>query len=360
MPWGPVMFGFLSAPCSGCLGPASHQVYRSHFCGLCNRLREDYGLWSRWLINRDSTFLSLLGAAQQPACPEAVCTTCCNPLGRKRNLYQNGPAAEYAAASTICGLAIKINDDADDEGRLRRWVSRCGGSLLTRPVEKAKAVLENLGFPVESVREGILRQRDVELAIQTHGARHFESAGDPTAESYARIVEYTAQLPNAAGENAVRLHSFGRSLGLLIYWLDAWVDYELDLRRGRFNPLRFVTRSGRPLVQDRLAAVRPLFEEWQKNLAALAGELQLYRYQSLIQWTATTGVRNRLRHLIPALFMSELEEPAPDEPKRKGEQANSCFCCCDGCDCACCVCEGAADGGGDCCCDCGCDGCDCG
>ncbi len=355
------MFGFLSAPCSGCLGAASHQVYRSHFCGLCNRLREDYGLWSRWLINRDSTFLSLLGAAQQPGCPDAVCTTCCNPLGRKRQLFQNGPSAEYAAAVTICGLAIKIQDDADDERRLRRWGSRCAGSLLKRPVKKAKAVLESFGFPAESVREGILKQSDVERAIQTHHLKSFESAGDPTADSYARIVEFTGQLPSASVENAIRLKNLGRWLGLSVYWFDAWIDYDSDLRRGRFNPLMFVTRNGLPGVHDRLDAVGPLLKDCQKNLAMLAQELQLHRYQSLIQWIASVGVQNRLGHAIPALWMSDLAEDHPEGRKRKGEEARSCFGC-DGCDCVCCICPfgGDVDAGGDCCCDCGCDGCDCG
>lgn len=356
------MFGFLSSPCSSCLGADSHQLYRSYFCGLCNRLRQEYGLWSRWLINRDSTFLSLLAAAQQPACPSPVCTTCCNPLGQKRALHQDGPAVDYAAAITICGLAVKIQDEIDDEQRLRRWSGKMASSFLKGSVEKAKAVLENCGFPAESVRERILEQHDIEQTIQTQRPLDFEIAGVPTAESYAQIVEHSGLLPNSAGANAIALRHLGRSLGSLIYWFDAWQDYEADVRHGRFNPLQFVTQNRRPRIQDRLAAIRPLLEDCQKELASWVRELQLQRYQDLIQWISITGVRTKLGAILPGLLMIEGDEITPEDQKRKTKQGEDpFFCwCCDGTDCACCICtSNMGEGGGECCGDGGCDGCDC-
>lgn len=356
------MFGFLSSPCSNCLGGDSHQVYRSYFCGLCNRLRQDYGLWSRWLINRDSTFLSLLAAAQQPACPGPVCTTCCNPLGKKRDLHQSGPAVDYAAAITICGLAVKLQDEIDDEQHFRRWTGQIASSFLNRSVERAKSVLKNCGFSAESVRETIFEQSHIEQTIQTRRPQDFETAGFPTAESYSRIVEHTSRLPDSSGGNAIPLQKMGRSLGLLIYWFDAWEDYDSDLRRRRFNPLRFVTRNREPQLTDRLAAIRPLLEDCHKELMHWVRELRLHRYQDLIQWISITGVRTKLGTILPALLMVEGDEVDPAQQKRKNNQAGEdpyCWCCCDGAECACCLCgSDAGDGGCDACgdgCDCPCD-----
>lgn len=109
------MFGFLPAPCSAC-NQSDASTYRSFFCGLSSTLAKEFGHAARFLTNRDGTFVSLLVAAQQEQRIESSFTTCCNPIGRKRALFDVGEHARYAAAISVCGVYTKLKDEPEYGG----------------------------------------------------------------------------------------------------------------------------------------------------------------------------------------------------------------------------------------------------
>ena len=45
-------------------------------------------------------------------------------------------------------------------------------------------------------------------------------------------------VPKPADTWSPVLRSVGNGLGRFIYWMDAWEDYDADIRKGRFNPLK--------------------------------------------------------------------------------------------------------------------------
>jgi len=361
------MFGFLPGPC-GCSSRDDQSAWRSHFCGLCNTLRARYGLWSRWLINRDSTFLALTGSALAMQAPEASRATCCNPLGKKRLLIQHQPHLRYAAAVTICGLAVKLDDDAGDERGLRRQAARTGGWLLRRAAAKARADLAAAGFPVAAVAGTIGGQH----AAERPGAS-LTDATEPTAHTYGAIFGYMAGLTGAPAGTA-SLTDAGEALGRMIYTVDAWEDYESDQRRRRFNPLPASETLRRETVAE--AVDRDL-----DLLTHAVTALPVARYGSLLHLLAGPMLRRR------TLTRLGMAGPPPLPPERAAPPAvpvlsggtgkknrvtprgkNTCGCCDDccsspgrtsPCDNVCCFCEVS-----ECCssCDCAaldCGGCDC-
>jgi hypothetical protein len=367
------MFGFLPGPC-GCSSRDDHSAWRSHFCGLCNTLRSRYGLWSRWLINRDSTFLALTGSALSLRELETTRTTCCNPLGKKRPLVQHHPQMQYAAAVTICGLAVKLRDDAGDERGLRRRAAGAGSWLLRRAELKARADLAAAGFPVSAVAGTIGGQN----AAETAGAS-LTAAVEPTARTYGAIFGHMAGLSGTPAGTAA-LTDAGAALGRMIYTVDAWEDYDSDLRRRRFNPLPPSASSRRDMVTE--AVDRDL------NLLTRAlTALPLVRYGSLIQTLAGPMLRRRTLTRLgmagPPPLPPEMPPPpsdphAPprDQPfssreERPGEK-KTCGCCEGSCGCCDKCCRGGSSGkrrrgnrdrgcwGTDACCYCDCPGCDCG
>ncbi len=384
------MFGFLPGPC-GCAGPGAQSAWRSHFCGLCNTLRARYGLWSRWLINRDSTFLALTGSAITATPPPVIRATCCNPLGKKKLLVQHEPQMRYAAAVTICALTVKLRDDAGDERGLRRTGARAGKWMLRRAEQKARMDLEATGFPLETVTRALGGQD----AVETAGASLVEAAG-PTARAYGAIFGHLPRVTGAPDSAILPLTEAGAALGRLIYTVDAWEDYEADRRRNRFNPLPAGENHRRDLVMEAVSRDLSL-------LSRVLGALPLFRHRSLMD--SLSGVRLRQRTLErlgvenpPPLPPPELPPPDPippplqspgqpdDDPKPRGKSSrkrerkhvqrtsgNSWFCCpdlcCAGCERLCCC--GGKPGRGNCCgspsgcdcCQCGdacsaCDGCD--
>lgn len=383
------MFGFLPGPC-GCSSRDDHSAWRSHFCGLCNTLRARYGLWSRWLINRDSTFLALTGSALAMQELQPARATCCNPLGKKRLLIQHHPQVQYAAAVTICGLAVKLRDDAGDEHGLRRRAARAGGWLLRRAESKARADLAAAGFPVAAAAGTI----DSQSAAETPGSSLAAAVG-PTSRTYGAIFGHMAGL-SGASSGTLALTDAGAALGRMIYTVDAWEDYESDLRRRRFNPLPASESTRREMVAE--AVDRDL-----GTLTRALTALPLQRYGSLIHTLAGPMLRRRTMNRLgmagppplPPALPPDVPSPLPPgpsvpppdqplsttDPKQRGEK-KACECgewtcgccgkccgagrgsargnrrggCCDGCcycDCGGCDCPDCDCGGCDCPCDCG-------
>ncbi len=339
------MFGFLSAPCSGCSGQ-NHSIYQSHFCGLCNRLRQDYGLPMRFLVNRDATFLSLLGNAlgERPAVP--VRATCCNPLGKPRQLVQEGDAVSYAAAVTMCGLRAKLDDEVTDRRfRPARFAFRGVRGILSRPISRAEMFLNQHGFPVDAVRGNLSEQSSVEQQAVSRRDPDLDALSFPSAFAFGKIVAHSSEQARDA------LELMGNSLGRLIYTLDAFVDRKRDQKTGQFNPF---------LLQPGLVNILPDFME--RDLSAISvhlGRLPLKCHREILDQILG---RNLQRTCISILDGKAPAHQRNERRKKRNKSQNNNGCvCCDGwyaCDCCdviyCCDCPDSNSG-----CD-GCSACDCG
>ena len=326
------MFGFLTAPCSGC-SSKEHSVYRAHFCGLCNRLRRDYGLPARFLVNRDATFLSLLGDAMAETGREPASATCCNPLGKPRLVYQEGPAVEYAADVTLCGLHAKLDDEAADaRSRPRAWAMQGLRGALSRPVRRAVARLDQRGFPIDEVQGRLAEQGAVEHAIAQSGRVELAPLSAPTAFSFGHIVAYAGHQAQGA------LNQIGQSLGRMIYTLDAVVDRKQDERRGQFNPFL--------LQPSLLAGVPHAMVQEQHAIAEALEDVPLQRHRELIGLILGRNLARTCDIMLgsrpPDLHPRATWRKRQDSDPRQGP---SWLCCSD-----CCT-VGTF-------CDCGCDGCD--
>ena len=345
------MFGFVPGPC-GCFSSDDRSSYLAHFCGLCNVLRKQYGLWSRFLINRDTTFIALLGSAISPQEPAVAPATCCNPLGKKKPLLAESPHLRYAAAVTVCGLGAKLEDDGEDESGWKGGLARGARFILDHPVETAKIELYRSGFPVDEVAAEMSGQRRVE----DRGADLWSAAG-PTRRAFGQIMGHLPAVTGAGEEQSAPLRSIGENLGVMIYAADAWKDYASDRKRGRFNALP----EGE---EDRRGMVKDLFTECLHGLQKAFHDLRLCRLQDLTSALILQGLPARASKTIA--LPSEGGEggpPAlPGGPAGKGGRRSQRFCgswcdiaCCDAECCECCDgCSGCADCGE--CCS-GCDSC---
>lgn len=318
------MFGFTSAPCPSCLA-TGHAVWRSAFCGLSCSLARDFGPPARLLVNRDATLLGLLGIAIDPRETPSCVKTCCNPIARPYAIQDDHPAIRHAAAVSMCGLIMKLEDDARDETGWRRWISRLGGRCLDSPAGHAVQWLNSSGFPTADVVTALDRQS----RLEAEGGEHPEV---PTATAFSTIFRHLASI-TAAPASAPLLEKIGASLGTLIYWKDAWDDQHADARHHRYNAL---TTLGRPTAASRIAAA------WQDFSSALAG-LPVHRHHDLIEAIHhATGRRHQG-------FLA-MESAPPEKPSRKrrrtSNKPSSHDHCCSSCDWLECCCHASARGGG--------------
>jgi hypothetical protein len=354
------MFGHLPGPTLCCQKAAS--VYRAHFCGLGTSLHRHYGAWARWLVNRDSAFLTLLGNALTETPPALCQTTCCNKFATPRDLVADDAVLQYAAAVTVCGLSAKLDDDAQDERGWRRQVARAGSSALDVPIGDALGLLHAMRFPVQKVRAWMAGQADTE-----HAAASLDECAGPTRAAYGEIVGHLAQVA-CTPEAKPLLRQIGESLGFLIYAQDAWDDWAKDKKRRQFNPLHAF-----PDLGGRRAALLPALEDALVRLRRAFEALPLKRNRDLLRAVLIAGAEGRVAQVAGEKGRREKHVQSPIEgTKRKSsccEKCEWCDChnwaeCCDCCNCVRCgrigrrggsMCDcNPCDGDG-----CECCGCDC-
>lgn len=346
------MFGFLQSPGRACCSSESH-LWRGYFCGLANTLHRDYGRWARFLVNRDSTFLSLLGGISSP--PPTRLATCCNPVGPLRPVCDQGWHVQYAAAVTICALSAKLSDDASDERGPRRWAAQLLGAGLTIPTDRAIATLNSANFPTARIQSLLHGRTAIESGRPTPVI-----AAEPTARAYGEITAFTGHFQDAPLRDTLR--RIGHSLGRLIYWDDAWRDAPADQRRKRFNVLAYT-----PAPELR-GAMHHEFQQLTSLTASLPDSPAKPILLSTLRHTAT---RIPGEEAVPGpLIMSMATGNKSQVKKKRDHWWDTCFDCCHCGDCSPSCGRGGSGSCADKACDCGpgdsgccdccpCDGCDC-
>ena len=108
-------------------------------------------------------------------------------------LWSNALAAirslSYPAAATVSGLAMKLQDNSDDEHGWRKDLPKFASTLLSPSIDKATAILNTSEFPTQKVIETLDQQSTIEKT-----KAGFMEASEPTAQSYGCLL-YTSPSP---------------------------------------------------------------------------------------------------------------------------------------------------------------------
>lgn len=153
-----------------------YDVYRSYYCGLCQSLKERYGVLGQLSLNYDMTFiLMLLTGLYEPEEQEAQCRCVAHPLEKhptRRNLF-----TDYVADMTVLFSCYKAEDDWEDEHSLKGLVY---SYLLGRKFRKKPLLYQ------EKVRNISLAMQDFADA-ESRAMRILIPWRDCLAESWHRL-----------------------------------------------------------------------------------------------------------------------------------------------------------------------------
>ncbi|MBO4837453.1 MAG: hypothetical protein J5564_07140 [Clostridia bacterium] len=213
------MFGYVMVN-PDALSETEKQRFRSYYCGLCRTLKSEFGNAGRLTLSNDMTFLSLLlSALYEPQETQLQERCLLHPLRPHPAVSQETEI--YAADMNILLAYHKCLDDLEDGSRLR---GRTGKAALKKAYDKA------------SRRRPL--QRDA-IADSLDGIRSLEREKDPDLDSLARRAGQMLGACYVWKQDAFApyLRRMGEALGRFVYLMDAWEDYDDDLRCGRFNPL---------------------------------------------------------------------------------------------------------------------------
>lgn len=214
------MFGYIAVQPQALTEEAKTR-YRSRYCGLCRALRDRAGAAGRLALSNDMTFLSILLSSLYEPKESAGSDPCpLHPL--KKTAWTRSACTDYAADMNLFLAYLKCLDNVADEG------SRAA-ALRAKRLEKPAALAE------ERWKE---QARGVREALEEIGRLEKENSADVD-----RLCRLSGQMLGSVFAYrddvfAPVLYAAGGALGAFVYLMDAWEDYDGDVRKGCFNPLR--------------------------------------------------------------------------------------------------------------------------
>ena len=217
------MFGYV-IPRKDKLTEAQQARYRAAYCGLCRGLKLRYGFRARFLVNYDMTFLYLL-LQRQTGRETQRCFCPANPFCKK-NCLPADEAMDYAADMSVLLSYQKLADSIQDGGFFSALGARLAKLLLRRVYAKAAG---RRGEEDQAFRSCLQRLGQLE--------RENCASIDRAADAFASILKVCAGA--AAPEERRPMELLLYHVGRYLYLTDALEDLPRDLKKNRYNPLRY-------------------------------------------------------------------------------------------------------------------------
>lgn len=221
-----IMFGLI-IPNFETLDQSKKNRYQSFYCGLCHSLRDNYNQISRLALSYDLTFLVLLlSSLYEPTENKNYCNCIFHP-GKKYETAQN-QFSDYTADLTVAFAYHKILDDINDENSLKAKVSQ---RALDNQYKKAKAKIPEICTIIES---GMNQISELEQSTD-------KSSGDKIAKVFGTTLGQVFAPNNDVFKHD--LFALGANLGRLIYFMDAAIDLENDIKYNNYNPYLLIYKN---------------------------------------------------------------------------------------------------------------------
>jgi len=217
------MFGYIR-PLQGELKVRELERFKACYCGLCHALGKNYGFASRFILNYELVFLSMLLWGEDEAvvikhkrCVAAFC--------RGKKYCTGSTALDTCAGYSIILTWLKLQDSIADETLIKSVPYRMLSLILRRAYKKAA---KNHPEFEKQAKNGI-------IALTEYESQKTLSI-DEAADKFANILKAAAEdnMPDATRRPMRQLlyHT-----GRWIYIMDARDDYESDLKSGNYNPI---------------------------------------------------------------------------------------------------------------------------
>ncbi|MCI8567456.1 MAG: hypothetical protein HFI39_14305 [Lachnospiraceae bacterium] len=195
-------------------------IYRSYYCGLCQVLKEKYGMPGQMTLTYDLTFLILLLTDLYQKEPKlSLCRCLAHPF--EKHPARVSPFTAYAADMNLLLSYYQCLDDWSDDKK----VSKKAASLfLHRHFARISKAYPDKAAAIEK------------SLVQLHTFEENKTGDvDSSAGCTGRIMAEIFALQN--DEWAEELRHMGFYLGKFIYLMDAYEDLEQDAKSGGYNPL---------------------------------------------------------------------------------------------------------------------------
>lgn len=252
------MYGYIR-PVKGELKVRQFEQFKSCYCSLCHTLEKEYGIFARFILNYDYTFLAML-LWQDKGEPSYEFKRCiASPIKKKCSCVVN-PPLELCAGHSVILAWWKLKDAVADENIIRSIPSRIGLLFLRKAYNKARNKHPNFDL---KVRKNLCELHEIESS----GIVSLDVAADKFALILCASAEDVINDTKARALEQLLYHT-----GRLIYILDAYDDLEEDRAAGRYNPIAVRFSMKEKLSKSDREALKTTLDHSQ-NLISAAFEL---------------------------------------------------------------------------------------
>ena len=204
-----------------------YEMYKAVYCSLCKSLGKHYGILSRFTLSYDFTFLALLNMSLKDGCNKIEQKRCAfNPL-KKCNYCKADDDLEMPCAAAMIMTYYKLLDNIDDEKGIKKI-----GYLCLKPILKSANKKAALKYPqIEKIVSDYIKEQ---ATLEKADCKEFDRIAHPTAKALAKILMLCSE------DNSQKrvLERIGYCLGRYIYLMDAFCDFQSDIKTGSYNVLK--------------------------------------------------------------------------------------------------------------------------
>lgn len=207
------MFGYVR-PIRDKLEESDKVIFDGYYCGVCKSIARRYTSLGRMTLSYDCTFLALLISAVMGEDGAPIDFRC---VGRKRKLVES-QIIDYCADINLLLTYYKLMDDVNDDNSIK---AKAAVNFLKKAYTKAKD--QN-----QIVDKAICANLDYLYGLEKDKCDN----PDFVADAFGRLLEAVGGYGSNSNKGVMAVCY---NLGKYIYLIDAFVDYEDDIKSGSYN-----------------------------------------------------------------------------------------------------------------------------
>lgn len=217
------MFGYIK-PFKPEMKIKEFDTYKAIYCGLCKKLGERYGFFSRMTLSYDFTFLALISLALNEETRGFRNEKCMvNPFKKKPCLCPCDDL-NFVSSSAMVMFYYKLKDNYQDGSFKDKFLSSICmpfANSARKKVIKEYSVLDTLFLECMTQQKKIEDENTISVDL----------SAQPTANALAGVFEI---LSEDKSQKQV-LNRLGYFTGRYVYFMDALDDLEDDIKSKNFN-----------------------------------------------------------------------------------------------------------------------------
>lgn len=288
------MFGYVRA-FKPQMRMCEYDTYKAFYCGLCKRIKKDYGFIATLTLSYDFAFLSIMNAAINDCDAKAEkCRCIAHPL-KKTICVKCDSGLAYPAAAAEILIYHKLRDDCADKGFFKKLIAKLMLLFLKRGYKKASKLYPSLAEEIEI-------QMKQQAALEAKPDCSIDMAAEPSAKMMQAIAYHISDDNNTCRA----LERFGYFLGRYIYICDAADDLIDDLKSGNFNPLIKEFDLEGDLDEEQKAKISEFVKgSVNMTLGELANcytLLELKKFKPILDNVIYLGLKNSCQQIIDNRF----------------------------------------------------------